>query len=168
MSKPNNNTTLYNSGSLERDHHPGEEQGLGAGALHTALYEKGKEQMDFEISAGSCDVPSESREQEEEGALMRQGQAASSVQERTNVVEDMLTRTMEDEVDKVDKVDKVDLSRLQPRISSTIQELQKRVGGGSGKKRGRPKKVQPELPQCFPRIDKIITAMGGSKTKRKR
>ena len=69
----------------------------------------------------------------------------------------------------MDKVDKVDKSRLQPRISSTIQELQKRVGGGSGKKkRGRPEKVQPELPQCFPRIDKIITAMGGRKTKRKR
>ena len=93
--------------------------------------------------------------------MRRQGQAASRVQERTNVVEDLLT--MED------RVDKVDLSRLQHRISSTILELQKRVGRGSEKKkRGRPKKVQPELPQCFPRIDDIITAMGGRKTKRKR
>ena len=104
MPKPNNInlfTTLYNSGRLERDHHPGEEQGLGEGAIHTVLHEKGKELKDFEISAGSCDVPSESREQEEEGALRRQGQAASRVQDRTNVVEDMLT-----------KEDGVDMSRL--------------------------------------------------------
>ena len=48
---------------------------------------------------------------------MRQGQAASRVQDRTNVVEDTLT--------KEDGVDKVDMSRLQPRILSTIMELQR-------------------------------------------
>ena len=61
-------------------------------------------------------------------------------------------------------------SRIGPGISSKIVEL-KRVGvGGSGEKRKRvrKKKELPELPSYFPRIDTIISAMGGSKNKRKR
>ena len=60
--------------------------------------------------------------------------------------------------------------RVGPGIHGKMMEL-KRVGvGGSGEKRkkGRKKKELPELPSYFPRIDAIISAMGGSNTKRKR
>ena len=60
--------------------------------------------------------------------------------------------------------------RVGPSIHRKMMEL-KRVGvGGSGEKRKncRKKKELPELPSYFPRIDTIISAMGGSKNKRKR
>ena len=60
--------------------------------------------------------------------------------------------------------------RLAPNIKKKIAELRRVVVGGSTekKKRGRARKKLPELPKCFPRIDVIISAMGGKKIKRKR
>ena len=60
--------------------------------------------------------------------------------------------------------------RLAPNVQKKIAELRRVAVGGSTEKekRGRGKKKLPELPDCFPRIDVIISAMGGKKVKRKR
>ena len=42
------------------------------------------------------------------------------------------------------------------------------AGSTEKKKRGRGRKKLPELPDCFPRIDAIISAMGGKKVRRKK
>ena len=60
--------------------------------------------------------------------------------------------------------------RLAPNVQKKIAELRRVAVGGSTekKKRGRGRKKLLELPECFPRIDAIISAMGGNKVKRKR
>ena len=183
---------LYCSGLDEHDHQLGTDAELHVGAvlpLQNKPANKGSKQDNNLTFAGSCDAPSESGG-EEEGTLMRQEQAEDKEhtdmdcmvvmeQTRSEQVDNKTrqeARTMQEQASKMgmEELDRplgeCRALRVGPGIRGKIMEL-KRVGvgeSGEKKRKVRRKKELPELPSYFPRIDKIISAMGGSKNKRKR
>ena len=105
---------------------------------------------------------------QEEQSSMEEMEHTRLVQRDSQTVEKQVSKEGMEQQDR--PVGGIRESRIGPGINSKIMEL-KRVGvGGSGEKRKRVRKNKevPELPSYFPRIDTIISAMGGSKHKRKR
>ena len=98
----------------------------------------------------------------------RQEQASGRGMEEAGTMQEQASKREMEELDR--PLGECRALRVGPGIRGKIMEL-KRVGvGGSGEKRrkGWKKRELPELPSYSPRIDKIISAMGGSKNKIKR
>ena len=142
---------------------PSESGGEEEGTLMRQEQAEDKEPTDMD-----CMVVMEQTRSEQMDNKIRQEQASRRVMEEAGTMQEQASKREMKELDR--PLGENIALRVGPGIQGKIMELKRAGVGGSGDKRkkARKKRELPELPSCFPRIDKIISAMGGSKNKRKR